>query len=434
MGLDMNTNTNIRVYILATIRNRETFPYTKLIFDSLRVGFPTADVHITINDCGCNMQKEIDEINNLSVATNCLSLSFYYDEQHHLWIERLIQTNDKPFIICDTDVVFWENMESMFSSIPPDTIIAGRYIPEFMDKEFSGCMTQSRIHTSLMYINPTLLKEKINLYDNQIFESIFTPQANLYYPLVLPSSQTRGEPIFYDTMALAYSILESEDVYMFGSKELNCYDHFNFGTISDIVLARMGKQGEEWKVNREKTLKDILLLKGAWKTQSKYYADRISPRYFEKIQMKEEPNIEADPMYIKQQGDELRIELCKGNKDAEEFCNLWYAYLHSIDDLIDEEDADPLRPFFDAALLYKCTFYHQNESLLFPIILSITAQYRLSVMWEHHTEDKRKVAMADVLRMSGNQMFGMVGLIVGGFSHMNTMLAKIYLTDWNGQH
>jgi len=137
---------------------------------------------------------------------------------------------------------------------------------------------------------------------------------------------------------------------------------------------------------------------------------------------------------IKQQGDELRIELCKGNKDAEEFCNLWYAYVHSIDDLIDEEDADPLRPFFDAALLYNAKFYHQNESLLFPLVLSITAQYRLSVVWEAAYGESNKQKMADVLRMSGNQMFGQVALIVGGFNHMNTMMAKIYLADWKGQH
>jgi len=422
----MTTN-NIPVYILATIRNKETFPYTKLVFDSLRVGFPTANVHVWINNQTQCMDEEAKTLHRNLQKNNIHWV--YLRTIHHEWIERLVHTNDKPFIICDTDVVFWENMESIFADISPDTIIAGRYIPEFMDKEFSGCMTQPRIHTSLMYINPTLLKEKINLYDNQIFESIFTPQANLYYPLILPSSQTRGEPLFFDTMALAHSIMESDETYYFGSKELNCYDHFNFGSISDIVLARMGKQGEEWKVNREKTLSDIILLKGAWRDQCKYYADRISPKYFENI--KQEPPMKPD---IKQQGDELRIELCKGNKDAEEFCNLWYQYLHSIDDLIDEEDTDPLRPFFDAALLYNAKFYHQNESLLFPIILSITAQYRLSVRWEHHIEDKRKVGMADVLRMSGNQMFGQVALIVGGFSHMNNMMEKIYLADWNGQH
>jgi hypothetical protein len=146
--------------------------------------------------------------------------------------------------------------------------------------------------------------------------------------------------------------------------------------------------------------------------------------------VKEEPPMKHD---IKQQGDELRIELCKGNKDAEEFCNLWYAYLHSIDDLIDEEDTDPLRPFFDAALLYNAKFYHQNESLLFPLILSITAQYRLSTVWEH-SKKENEYKMADVLRMSGNQMFGQVALIIGGFSHMNNMMEKIYLADWKGQH
>jgi hypothetical protein len=255
-------NTNIPVFILATIRNKETFPYTKLVFDSLRVGFPTARVNVHINDCSCRLKEEVDTIRKLCIGiTNCYFGPMLHDEQHHYWIERLIKLNDKPFIICDTDMVFWENMESIFADISPDTSIAGRFIPEFMDKEFSGCMTQPRIHTSLMYINPTLLKEKIALYDNQIFESIFTPQANLYYPLVLPSSVTRGEPLFFDTMALAYSIMESDDVYMFGSRELNCYDHFNFGSISDIVLARMGPQGREWKVNRENTLKDILLLR-----------------------------------------------------------------------------------------------------------------------------------------------------------------------------
>lgn len=135
------------------------------------------------------------------------------------------------------------------------------------------------------------------------------------------------------------------------------------------------------------------------------------------------------------------VELCKGNKAAEEFCSLWYRYAHFIDDIIDlKEDGRPtmsnediLATFVDAALLYNCPFFVANRQHLFPLVISITNQYADSVAWERSpVEGKRKIA--DVLRCCGDEMLLMVAMIVGGWKHMREMSLKIRWRDYELQH
>lgn len=442
----MTTNKFLpKIHILATCRKPELLRYTTLVFDSLRTGFPTAEVYVYLNNIADNECEK--SIRKAALESKCLTR--YRDTIHHEWINELITSNHEPFIICDTDMVFWSNMEDAFSALmmSSDYAIAGRLIPEFQD-EFSGCLTQPRIHTSLMYINPKLLKEESDRNLKGCIVSEFIPFHPVCYPLVIPRD---AKNIFFDTCAFLYEMLPKQKVYSFGCKELDCYDHFNFGTISDIVLPRLN-DGIAWKEAREEALKNPLLMKGCWKQQDEYYKQRAAksnqlqkeefriPKSFDERMKKEgyEKVYDKRENELKKQGEELREELCLQNKEAEEFCNLWYSYIHAIDDLVDESK-DPLSVPYQAALFYKSSFYRQNESLLFPIVLSITAQYELSVRWEKQIVKKdeytpKELIMADVLRMAGNQMFGMVALILGGREHQNNMLAKIYLADWKGQH
>lgn len=134
-------------------------------------------------------------------------------------------------------------------------------------------------------------------------------------------------------------------------------------------------------------------------------------------------------------------EVCRGDKSAEVFCHLWYVYCHAIDDLIDTmEDGRPtmnpeqiLAMFANAALLYNCPFFVANRNHLFPIVLSVTNAYADSVMWEKSPLWRRR-AMADTLRMCGDEMFFMIAMLIGGWDHMRSVSGKIRERDWVLQH
>jgi len=134
-------------------------------------------------------------------------------------------------------------------------------------------------------------------------------------------------------------------------------------------------------------------------------------------------------------------EVCRGDKNALVFCDLWYSYCHGIDDLIDTmEDGRPtmspeqiLAIFANAALLYNCPFYIANRSHLFPMVLSVTNAYADSVAWEKSSVNRRRV-IADVLRTCGDEMFFIVAMIIGGWEHMRGLSARIREQDWLLQH
>lgn len=427
----MSTN-KPTVHILATCRKKELLDYTTLVFKTLRTGFPTFDVHVYLNTITeDSVSREVEEIVKAKALEAKCTVSIR-NTIHHGWISELISSNNEPFIICDTDMVFWTDMENVFNNLYQhyECTIAGRYIPSFVD-EFSGCLTMPRIHTSLMYINPEQYRKKWDEYYKDVPRTVFTPVRPLIHPSVLPKYSSR--PIFYDTTALLYEMLDDTDIYSFQEPQLNCYDHFNFGTISDIVLPRLSA-GKAWERSRRLCLEDIVRMKGCWKQQDKYYEQQSPVNPVKLEEPKTDPRL---PHKVKQdnyaKGQELKEELCLGNKEAEEFCDLWYNYIHDIDDLVDGDETDHIKVPFQAALLYKSAFYCQHKELLFPIVLSVTAQYKLSTMWEED-ESWPKQKMSDVLRMAGNQMYGMIALILGGYEHQNNMLAKIYLADWEGQH
>ena len=70
----------------------------------------------------------------------------YVDTIHHKWIEKLVQEQNEPFFILDTDVIFHDNFEQFEFVVS----LAGWLIPEWRD-EFSGCITRARLLTSLLY-------------------------------------------------------------------------------------------------------------------------------------------------------------------------------------------------------------------------------------------------------------------------------------------
>jgi len=409
-----------KVFILATCRKPELLPYTLLVFKTLRVGFPTAEVHVHINGALEGPKDWAGTVGDAANNAGC-SIELIPEITHHEWIEKLIHNEELAvFWIVDTDVIFYASVEDWKFETP----LAGALIPEFNDP-FLCATTRSRLHTSLMHINARALVGATVAYELRHPQTIYNPMVNGIYPQCYPLN---GKSYFNDTMSLVYHAIGGT---AFTPQQKDCYFHFHFGSFSDLVLPKMP---EGMAAARAELLDKPHLGIGLWRKQEEWFAamqlgedgvDVIAP-----IDPKDAETARA-----------WNIELCRGNQDAMHFCDLWYRYCHGIDDLIDTlRDGRPRMSkdqmvglFFQAALLYGSTFYVQNRDALLPIVLDITDTYRNSIAWEHASA-KHLRQMADVFRTCGNRMYSMVALLCGGEQHMRTMSLKITERDFILQH
>ena len=249
----------MKVFILATCRKPELLSMTELVFKTLRVGFPTADVSVFANRIVGDLF-----LNLYAVLANIGAEIHQTDTNHATWIAALISRMQDPFWICDTDVIFFDKVEDWKFDGP----LAGRRIPEW-DDEFSGCITRARLHPSLLYVDPVKTRQAIADYESKIATTHFTPKIDLLAPVCLPF---KGCRYFYDAASLLYHAIGGQK---FTDLQLDAYSHFNFGTIEDVVLPRL-KDGAQMAAVREAMLKNLNASRGMWRSQEDYYTSRAA--------------------------------------------------------------------------------------------------------------------------------------------------------------
>lgn len=200
-------------------------------------------------------------IAEISQSKGCSFTNWTDATIHHLFIEKLCLRSGEPFVILDTDVCFYDEVESWKFS----TSLAGWRIPEWRD-DFSGCVTRARLHTSLLFIDPVKLREDISKFYENVFESEFTPRANLFHPLIVPF---KGRGYFSDTASMLYHAVGGQS---FTDAQLDSYFHFNFGSISDIVLPRLPREDQDnFRLARAAILQNRSRGKGMWRAQQNWY-------------------------------------------------------------------------------------------------------------------------------------------------------------------
>ena len=412
----------MKVFILLTCRKPELLDYTTLVFETLRTGFPTFDIFVRSNFLP---DYAVGKIEKLVKDTDCQWEDYTSETIHHKWIEDLVNRETEPFWICDSDIIFYESIEGWRF----DAALAGWRIPEWQD-DFSGSITRARLHGSLLYMDPVKIKAQWAERTKPCPETPFTPLVDPFNPLVQPIN---GRLYFHDTCSVLYHAIGGT---AFTDRQKDAYFHFNFGTLSDLVMPRLGAAvGINMDVVRKEILSDPIKGRGMWRAQEEYYASLpVQPR----------PPTFYDKPISEEHLKEAEIwgkALCCGNREAMTFCDLWYRYCHAIDDLLDTmEDGRPtmskeqiLSIFFNAAFLYNCPFYRAHAHLLSPVVVTVTNMYADSVAWERSPIARRRI-MADVLRTCGDEMYFTVAMICGGEHHMRDMSLKIRERDWIGQH
>lgn len=256
-----------KVFILATCNDDELLDATRFVFNSIRIGFPTAQIFAHLNDLSVG--------NNSTVAMDasdaCAHITFLQKKvTHHEWIAHLVNLQQTPFFICDTDMVFWQDFEEFDFS---GNALAGHFMPEFYD-DLTQAFDQPRLHTSLLYIDPVLVRNKLDEFITKRFGPDFKKipirfqEANHYTSFIAPFFAPEVSKLrYYDTCASLWALVGGQ---RFDEAMLDCYDHLHCGTYSKHVEGRI-EAARNIRRTHAAVFKDPEIARGCWRSQDAYF-------------------------------------------------------------------------------------------------------------------------------------------------------------------
>lgn len=246
------------VHISVICRNPELFRASTLVFDSIRIGFPTSKIVVLAQGLSPEQFSEVEKL------CNPLDVALIEEKKilpHEEWLGRMVWNSDEPLFICDTDIIFWDNFEKFSFDGEP---LAGRYIPSFHD-EATGFRTYDRLHTCLMYIDPVEIAKRLDdFYSGANFDLPYYSKPDLIAPMV---TALNGRPMFHDSMSQLYHAVGGAE---FSVEQLDCFDHLCCGTFSDLIEKRLSL-GRNIRETHRKILDNPAIAKGCWRGQDQYY-------------------------------------------------------------------------------------------------------------------------------------------------------------------
>jgi hypothetical protein len=245
---------NIKVFILTFCRNIDLVYGSELIFKTLRIGFPTAEINVIDN---ASVLKARDKIKSLAKENNCNFTSLKESVLHAQFLNHFINESEGTLVFLDPDIILWENIEEW----KMECLIAGRFIPEYYDP-LSKCINLPRLHTSFLYIpDAAKLKNELTKIEDEKFEADFFKPYMFFY-----------EDNWYrlDTAANLYSAL-GDKTFSFTEKELNAYDHIFCGCHVDLIENLLGDYSVRMKEVHQLAQTDYMQLKGIYKEQDLFF-------------------------------------------------------------------------------------------------------------------------------------------------------------------
>jgi hypothetical protein len=260
------------VVIITFCRKAELFYGTELIFKTLRIGFPTADVLVIENGSLPDARSKIEE---LAHKNRC---DFFQNDISYPpadIMEKVAMGSNGTVVFVDPDVVFWQNCENFEIS----KLLAGRIIPAFFDP-YAESIARPRIHPSFFWINDSHeLRERI-LELRELKQTDFRPfhpwttmscWGNLEW-VMLNKEERIDAWIRYDTLASMYAVFKNL-VMPFNKVHLDSYDHLFCGSHFDWIYPKLdAKNAKEYKRIHDIARSDNLAgLRGIWRTQEEFF-------------------------------------------------------------------------------------------------------------------------------------------------------------------
>ena len=210
-----------------------------MVFETLRVGYPTFDVVVIDNG------SHPDVVPLIEAAAKKANASFTATERHNFidhyrWM-ICDQTQLNSFVLLDPDVVFWKNVEDWSF----DGVMAGRLIPDITT---GGVTSVSRLHPSHVWI----------------------PDAKRLRELGVSVELRKEENKFWDTLATIYQE-HSDKCQSFTEDQLDCYDHLFYGSHFPAIEPRLKDDDLTYNSHRQAASGNMESLRGIWRDQERYF-------------------------------------------------------------------------------------------------------------------------------------------------------------------
>ena len=238
-----------RVFCITYCRNPSLYYGTSLIFKTIRVGFPDAEIVIIDNASAFG----VDDTRKLAESVGAKFIPLSVERRHQEILADIVHSADVPTAIVDPDIVFWERADES------KCLIEGRLIPDFLDP-YTGCHTHERLHTSFLKFRPELRDVIMDISADKFDWQPFAP-------VMLEIDGWHR----WDTMAGLYASIKHL-AKPFNEDDLNKYDHLFCGSHLDLVVGKLKEWGDSFRASHESARTgDLEAMRGAWKFQDAFF-------------------------------------------------------------------------------------------------------------------------------------------------------------------
>ena len=205
---------NVKIFVLLYCHSYENLPGNLLFFESVRIGFPDAEIHVVDNDCAHVYREQFE---SKTEKINGIFSTFKREVLHSNFIESLVKEESEDFYIIDPDTVWFRRMPENY-----DAPIAGRLIPAFFDS-YTGCNTFSRLHTSCLFLSPARIRNQIAMLNKFAFNGFHDDMI-----------KQDGSWFRYDTCGKLFHALR-EKAHIFNDQENSAFAHLFCGTHLSLI-------------------------------------------------------------------------------------------------------------------------------------------------------------------------------------------------------
>lgn len=221
---------NVKMFIRAKDL-RDNPQASLLVFRTLRTGFPTMDVSVTLEDSGeYNGTPLAEMIDRYANGVRVVQHVTPRCREHWEWAADEVENSDAPFILCDTDMVFLGDVENHLYAIRDQNArLAGEFIPTHRVPE-SNYVTMERLHTALMLIDPAYWQLFAQSREDELPRTASQSALQwLFYPALYKHQR---QTLLYDTSAWAYHYAPSVP---FHENLLDRFEHLGGATYKSVT-------------------------------------------------------------------------------------------------------------------------------------------------------------------------------------------------------
>ena len=252
----------VTVHVL-TFCSHPVFAYgSLLVFDTLRIGFPTARVEVVDNGSHADMVPRIRAAaESVGASFEARSRIHYADHWRDNLFSREWPDSGAPVVFVDPDCVFWSNCESWDFG---DALLAGRLIPEI--PAGPGRVDMRRLHPSHLWV-PSITRFRAEF-------AMLPTEAGGRWDCIGPATESEGRVMRrFNTLAPLFHALRAGCA-AFDESQLDAFDHLHMGSHLTTTHGHWDALADAHRAAAEG---DIGSLRGLWRRQNESFLSPAPP-------------------------------------------------------------------------------------------------------------------------------------------------------------